>query len=198
MDEAMSTQDRPNSKHRALPGQATLSREQWAEFEAQGERDFWEPALQREVELRRQLVNLPENLKALRLRLNIKQSDMAERLGISLRSMQLYEKGARALPADLISEIFAQFGIDIHQLFTAHPHAPSPEWKEAFSELVLRVAEEIQKTFPNLSAEERRNLVTAYMRRAEINEEIDGGDILMLHSKLFAPEATEDDFPSTS
>ncbi|WP_417262231.1 helix-turn-helix transcriptional regulator [Celeribacter sp.] len=194
----MSTQDRPNTKHRALPGQATLNREQWAEFEAQRERDFWQPALQREVASRRELVNLPENLKSLRLRLNIKQSDMAERLGISLRSMQLYEKGARALPAELISELFAQFDIDIHQLFTAHPHAPSPDWKEAFSDLAMRVAEDIQKTFPNLSPSEQRGLVNAYMRRAEIYDEIDGGDILMLHSKMFAPEMTEDDFPSTS
>lgn len=175
-------------KHRRLPGQSDLADEYWAEIDPLDDSEIRAEEAGRERDKRRRRVTLAENLKALRLRLDLTQTDMAQRLGISLRSLQMYERGERPLPSDVLTDLYVLFDIDLHQLFTASPREPTPDWKVGFCDLALLVADDVAQSFPGLTHEEVKALTKEYMSLATPGEVIDGGDLLMCHSKLFKPE----------
>ena len=178
-------------KHRRLPGQSELDESTWADLDGADDDHYWAEVRAVDLDRRRAEVKVAENFKALRLRLDLTQTDMAQRLGLSLRSLQMYERGERPISSDILADLYVQFDIDLHQLFTASPREPSREWREALTKQTLEVADEVAKTFPQLEAEEQHALTALYMRSAIMGEKIDGGDLLACHSQLFKPE---DDF----
>lgn len=170
--------------HRKLPGQSALSDEQWAEIEWQEVEALWAEDAEREQCMRRERINLAENFKALRLRLDLTQAEMANKLGLSLRSLQMYERGERPITSDVLTELYALYNIDFHQLFTAAPREPTPNWKEAFSEYTLRVAARVSEAYPHLTVVEANALTKKFMRHEKPDGTIDEGDLLMLYNKL--------------
>lgn len=172
-------------KHRKLPGQSDLTPEDWAEVARQDDDELWAEAAAIERDKRRQRVNIAENLKALRLKLDLTQTEMAQRLGISLRSFQMYERGERPLTSDILTELYVLYDIDLHQLFTTSPREPTRDWKEAFCALTLAVADDVAETFPELTPEDQKDLTKEYMGFASAGDAIDGGNLLMCHSNLF-------------
>lgn len=179
-------------KHRKLPGQSDLTPEDWAEVSQLDDDHLWAEAAAIDRDKRRQRVNIAENLKALRLKLSLTQTEMAQHLGISLRSFQMYERGERPLTSDILTELYVLYDIDLHQLFTTSPREPTRDWKEAFCSLTLSVADDVAQSFPRLTHEDQRNLTKEYMGLASPGEAIDGGDLLMCHSRLFKPLEVDD------
>lgn len=182
-------------KHRRLPGQDSLPAEQWSDVDRGDSEALFAEDLKIRQERRRQEVRVADNFKALRLRLDLTQTDMAQRLGIALRSIQLYERGERGITSEILGELYALFDVDLHQMFTEQPREPSADWKADFADLTLRVADDVRRTFPNLSPEEVSALTIAYCRHAAAGEPIDGGDLLMCHSHLFKPEDEPEHYP---
>lgn len=180
-------------KTRKLPGQDKLSDEQWAEL---ADQHFAETLAEASMDIgkteRQDELSLPENLKALRLRLGLRQSEMADRLGVALRSLQMYETGERPPTSDFLSSLYVNFGIDLHKLFTGAPYGPSQDWKAAFSGLTLKVARQVAEAYPDLTTEEEDALVTRYMSRSEEETDADGAGLMLCHDVLFRPDEDED------
>ncbi|WP_304458821.1 helix-turn-helix domain-containing protein [Alicyclobacillus sendaiensis] len=70
---------------------------------------------------------LPERLIELRTQRNLKQRDLAEFLGIALRSWQRYEAGEREPTVDQLMELARFFGVSLDYMvgLTDDP-TPSP------------------------------------------------------------------------
>lgn len=180
-------------KTRKLPGQDKLSDEQWAEL---ADRHFAATLAEASMDIgkteRQDELRLSENLKALRLRLGLRQSEMADRLGVALRSLQMYETGERPPTTDFLSSLYVNFGIDLHKLFTGAPYGPSQDWKAAFTGLTLKVVRQVAEAYPDLTADEADALVTLYMSRSEGDTNVDGAGLMLCYDALFKPEESED------
>ncbi|WP_164880032.1 helix-turn-helix domain-containing protein [Paenirhodobacter ferrireducens] len=180
-------------KPRKLPGQDKLSDEQWAEL---ADQHFAETLAEDSMDIgkteRQDELRLSENLKSLRLRLGLRQSEMADRLGVALRSLQMYETGERPPTSDFLSSLYVSFGIDLHKLFTGAPYGPSQDWKTAFSRLTLKVARHVAEAYPDLTTEEADALVTLYMGRSEGETDVDGASLMLCYDALFKPDESED------
>lgn len=180
-------------KPRKLPGQKELSDDQWAELaDEEYERSLSEEIAaevraERSAELR-----LPANLKALRLRLGLKQAEMAALMGAANRSLHLYEAGERSPTADFLSTLYVKFGIDLHKLFTGAPYEPSQDWKAAFSKFTLQVAHQVAYRYPELTPDEADALVTLYMSRSVGETKMDSKGLMMCYDDLFKPDEIED------
>jgi len=94
--------------------------------------DESDPAAQKQLEIDRAmeksdreeaLMEPHKGLKRIRTREELLQSDMAQMLGISRKTYQLYEQGKLPIPSDKISRVSTLFDADIHELFcgTAYP-----------------------------------------------------------------------------
>ncbi|WP_304459124.1 helix-turn-helix domain-containing protein [Alicyclobacillus sendaiensis] len=76
---------------------------------------------------------LPERLIELRTQRNLKQRDLAEFLGIALRSWQRYEAGEREPTVDQLMELARFFGVSLDYMVgltddpTPPPRASSSE-----------------------------------------------------------------------
>lgn len=180
-------------KPRKLPGQKELSDDQWAELaEDEFNKSFSEEIAAEVRAERRAELCLPANLKALRLRLGLKQAEMAALMGAANRSLHLYEAGERSPTADFLSTLYVKFGIDLHKLFTGASYEPSQDWKAAFSELTLKVARHVAEAYPDLTTEEADALVTLYMGRSEGETDVDGAGLMLCYDALFKPDESED------
>jgi len=175
------------SNHRRLPGQSDLEDTQWAEVEARLNDTYWRETQTRAREARAKRINLSENLKALRLRLDLKQAEFAAQLEISLRSLQMYERGERPIPSDLLGSLYSIYDIDIHKLFTSSPREPSDEWRRSYSASVLTVAAHIRDAWPELDEDDVAALTCEYTTTMEPGQTIDKAGIMMCYDRLFQP-----------
>ena len=66
------------------------------------------------------LDQFPVRFRQLRKDLKLKQAAMAERLGISLQTLQRYEKGTTSPTADVLERV-AALGVDLQWLVTGTP-----------------------------------------------------------------------------
>ena len=62
----------------------------------------------------------PVRFRQMRKDLKLKQSALAERLGVGLSTVQRYEKGATLPTADVLERV-ASLGVDLHWLITGSP-----------------------------------------------------------------------------
>ena len=104
-------------KHRRLPGQSELGESTWADLDGADDDHYWAEVRAVDLDRRRAEVKVAENFKALRLRLDLTQTDMAQRLGLSLRSLQMYERGERPISSDILADLYVQFDIDLQRPF---------------------------------------------------------------------------------
>ena len=57
------------------------------------------------------------DLKELRVKKNLTQQDMAEKLGVSISAYNMYENGARAIPSAIGAKIAQILGKQVNSLF---------------------------------------------------------------------------------
>ena len=62
----------------------------------------------------------PARFRQMRKDLKLKQSAMAERLGVGLKTLQRYEKGTTSPTVDVLERV-AALGVDLHWLITGSP-----------------------------------------------------------------------------
>lgn len=87
--------------------------------------------------------SIGERLAALRNRVRLSQVDFAERLGISPRAYQNYERGEREVPAVVLKLLYEVFGVDPLWVLTGPGNDPrgtdAPAYPDLIEEIVVAV-----------------------------------------------------------
>lgn len=93
---------------------------------------------------------LHENMKRLRAKFELSQSETAEIMGISERAYRTYEKGHRPIPSDALLRLATATGVDLNEIMLGRPQRPDPAFPEKFYSDIETVREVLRKTYPKM------------------------------------------------
>nr|WP_320011285.1 helix-turn-helix transcriptional regulator [uncultured Desulfobulbus sp.] len=88
-----------------------------------------------------------DRIKEIRKELGLTQKEMADKIGVSLRTQQRYEEGSKAPEIHLLIDL-ALIGYNLHWLITGDGHKrlkPKPEENSYLKEIEIWLEEEINK-----------------------------------------------------
>lgn len=66
-------------------------------------------------------VTMDTTLKKLRIDRNVSQQDLADLIGVSIRSLSRYENGSSLPTVDAAIKLAAYYGLSVEELFSASP-----------------------------------------------------------------------------
>jgi transcriptional regulator with XRE-family HTH domain len=106
---------------------------------------------------------LPDRLRVVRMESGLGQLELAEKLGVSRRTVAAWERGEHSPPASALEDLVREFGVDLNWLVlgrkSGHPHEldSSRFWKDA----IVTVATYMTGKKLKLSAPRIANVVEA-------------------------------------
>ena len=93
---------------------------------------------------------LHENIKKLRAKFELSQSETAEIMGVSERAYRTYEKGRRPIPSDALLKLATATGVDLNEMMLGRPQRPDTAFPEKFYADLETVRNVLRKTYPNM------------------------------------------------
>lgn len=121
-----------------------------------------------------------ERVGKVREHFSLSQTEMADRVGISLRAYQNYERGEREIPVALVHALYAEFRVDPVWLLTgAGPMVVSEEQRTRLDQKLLdRVVDAVEKFEAELgkilSVEHKSRLIGLLYEKSQLLSEVAG------------------------
>jgi transcriptional regulator with XRE-family HTH domain len=104
-----------------------------------------------------------ERLAAARVAQRLSQVDFADRLGISPRAYQNYERGEREMPTTVLTALHAEFGIDPLWILIGPGRDPrklaTSTKPDVLEEVIIGVETHLQRTQKKLSPAKKARLI---------------------------------------
>jgi len=106
------------------------------------------------------------NLRILRQRKGLSQTDLGRELGLTFQQIQKYEKGTNRVGAGRLYRMAAFLGVPVSALFDGAPKSSKPEHFESPMALLSRSdAVGLMEAFSKVSAPESRRLLVGLARQ---------------------------------
>lgn len=122
-----------------------------------------------------------ERLATLRHRVRLSQVDFADRLGISPRAYQNYERGEREVPAVVLKLLFAVFGVDPLWVLTGPGDDPrgtdAPAYPDLIEAIVVAVESRLQRARRQLTPEKKGRLIKLLYQHFRDKPAFDPADV---------------------
>lgn len=131
----------------------------------------------------RQMAMQPNiGLRNARKQAKLTQVKMAEKVGVSRKTYQLYERGGLPIPSDKLARVAALFEVDIRELFFGKPFPTDRSLKMGCAELGIRAFKALLDEYkdPNgikLKDDEIERVALVYVRHHEIGDDLDHHDL---------------------
>ncbi|WP_181817322.1 helix-turn-helix domain-containing protein [Paracoccus pantotrophus] len=106
--------------------------------------EVWEE----DVTIRRAGLNIAQGLKACRKKLGLTQSELANVLNCTERSVADYEAGRRSMPAEKLGRLLERTTVGLHEPFCVLPDQPTVEDRAAIIDLAFDLVGEILGVYP--------------------------------------------------
>ncbi len=119
-------------------------------------------------------------VKRLRKAKRLSQQQLADILGISRKTYQLYESRKLPIPSIIVGKLAANFNVDIHELFTGRPFPSPPAVKMANAKVAIEAFRHLADEFlcMQMSLDEMERITLAYTRAHEAGDPLNELDLM--------------------
>jgi transcriptional regulator with XRE-family HTH domain len=119
-------------------------------------------------------------MKLLRKAKRLSQQQLADILGVSRKTYQLYETRKLPIPSVIIGKLAANYDVDIHELFTGRPFPSTPAVKMANAKVAIAAFRHLASEFleMEMSLDEMERITLAYTRAHEPGDPLNELDLM--------------------
>lgn len=119
-------------------------------------------------------------MKRLRKAKQLSQQQLADVLGVSRKTYQLYESRKLPIPSVVIGKLAANYPVDIHELFTGRPFPSPPAVKMANAKVAIAAFRHLADEFlaMGMSLDEMERITLAYTRAHEPGDPLNELDLM--------------------
>lgn len=116
-------------------------------------------------------------LKKLRDELELSQTQMAEKSGVTRRTYQSYENGKNHIPSNVICRLAATYSFDIHMLFAGQAHADNLRVRTDTAKLAADVVLHLIEEFPRMEMHDMQRIAMEFARSNKPGTPVNRGTV---------------------